>query len=235
MPAFRGSFPLRIACMVSGRPVGPSAVIVSLPDSSRGHCKLSVRANMPVTSDWSPKRDRVADGLPPPPEPEQELVAQEVPVAFLLVPPGDLGRGVVRMKHGRDRLIERLAAFGLGGPIAGTPAGRHRLQLQPEGPREEVAAEIGRRAAGAAEIEDAVAGVPEHGELLHAEEAAAADLVFATGLDRLAGLLPLGLCRPAVGFVGRQGGQFKLPPGLADGRGNLVRIDADRTIRGPRR
>ena len=136
------------------------------------------------------------------------------------------------VENGGDGLIERLAAFGLRGPIAGPPAGRHRLQLQAEGPREQVAAEIGRRAAGTAEVEDAVAGVPKHGELLHAEEAAAADLVFAAGLDRLAGLLPLDLGRPAAGVVGRQGGKFKLQPRLANGGGNLVRIDADRTIQG---
>ena len=40
------------------------------------------------------------------------------------------------------------------------------------------------------------------------------------------------LGRPAAGVVGRQGGKLKLQPGLANGRGNLVRIDADGTIQG---
>ncbi len=75
-------------------------------------------------------------------------------------------------------------------------------------------------------------GVPKHGELLHAEEAAALDLLLAAGLDRLAGLLPLDLGRPAAGVVGRQRGKLKLQPRLANGSGDLVRIDTDRTIQG---
>ena len=63
-------------------------------------------------------------------------------------------------------------------------------------------------------------------------KAATADLVLTAGLDCLAGLLPLGLARPAIGVIGRQGGQFQLLPGLSHGRGDLVRIDADRAIQG---
>ena len=88
-------------------------------------------------------------------------------------------------ERGRSHLFQRLAPLGFGRPLLGAAACGKPPQLEVERPGAQVAALFAGRGTGPAEVQDALPGIPQHGELLHPAKPAALGLPLRNGPRRL--------------------------------------------------